>query len=91
LSKVQLSQKRIEEASKSAERARSLAPNFASIYRLLANIHVQQKNYPALLQDIDAYVKLDPDSPAGVRAKQMREEVVRKIEAETAGPVASKQ
>ena len=91
LGKVQLSQKRIDEASKSAEQARSLAPNFASVYRLLANIHMQQKNYPALLKDIDAYVKLDPDSPAGVRAKQMREEVVRKMSAESAGPVASKQ
>jgi tetratricopeptide (TPR) repeat protein len=89
LGKVQLSQKRIDEASKSAEQARSLAPNFASVYRLLANIHIQQKNYAALLQDIDAYVKLDPDSPAGVRAKQMREEVVRKMAAEGAGQVAS--
>lgn len=91
LAKIQLNEKRVADAAKSAEQARSIAPNFASIYRVLANIHLQQKNYPAMLEDIDAYVKLDPDSPAGVRAKQMREEVVKKIGAEGAGPVASKQ
>lgn len=90
LGKLQLSQKRLEEAGKSAEQARSIAPNFASVYRLLANIHMQQKNYVALLEDIDAYVKLDPDSPAGVRAKQMREGVARKVSEESTGPVASK-
>jgi hypothetical protein len=36
---------------------------------------LQQKDYPALLQDIDQYLKLDPDSPAGVRAKELREQV----------------
>jgi regulator of sirC expression with transglutaminase-like and TPR domain len=45
------------------------------VYRLLSNIHLQQKDYPALLQDIDQYLKLDPDSPAGVRAKELREQV----------------
>jgi len=90
LSRVELSQKRIEDATKSAEQARALAPNFAAVHKLLANIHMQQKNYPELLKDIDAYVRLDPDSPAGVRAKQIREEVVRKMSGEAAGPVASR-
>lgn len=90
LGKIQLSQKRLEEAGKSAEQARSIAPNFASVYRLLANIHIQQKNYRALLTDIDAYVKLDPDSPAGIRAKQMRAEVIKKMGTESTEPVASK-
>jgi tetratricopeptide (TPR) repeat protein len=66
-------------ALKSAELARALSPNSAVIYRLLANIHLRVKDYPALLADIDAYVKLDPDSPAGIRAKQMREQVAQKI------------
>jgi len=79
LGRAQLSENKIADAEKSAEQARSLAPDFAAVYRLLANIHMQQKNYAALLQDIDAYVKLDPDSPAGVRAKQMREQVQEKL------------
>jgi hypothetical protein len=43
---------------------------------------VRGENKCALLIDIDAYIKLDPDSPAGIRAKQMREEVQQKIEAD---------
>src|ERR1700730_3629690 len=82
LGRALLNQDRIEDAEKAALQARSLAPNAAIIYRLLSNVHLRQKNYPALLGDIDAYLKLDPDSPAGVRAKQMREEVQQKIEAD---------
>ena len=83
LGRALLNQDRIEDAEKAALHARSLAPNAAIVYRLLSNIHLRQKNYPALLDDIDAYLKLDPSSPAGVRAKQMREEVQQKIEADT--------
>ena len=79
LGRAQMNEKQLADARKSAEQARSLAPNSAMIYRLLSNIHLQQKDYPALLEDLDAYVKLDPDSPAGARAKQMREQVRQKI------------
>src|ERR1700756_2027867 len=79
LGKLDLNRNRLESGLQSAERARSLAPNTPIIYRLLANIHMRQKNYPDLLSDLDAYVKLDPDSPAGLRAKQMRGEVEREL------------
>jgi len=82
LGRALLNEERIEDAEKAARQARSLAPNAAIIYRLLSNIHLRQKNYPALLDDIDAYLKLDPGSPAGIRAKQMREEIQQKIEAD---------
>lgn len=82
LGRAQLNNKEVPDAEKSAEQARSLAPDYLAVYRLLANIHVQEKNYAALLQDLDAYVKLDPDSAAGARAKQMRDEVQQKIAAQ---------
>jgi tetratricopeptide (TPR) repeat protein len=82
LGRAQLNNKEIPDAEKSAEQARSLAPDYLAVYRLLANIHLQEKNYQALLQDLDAYIKLDPDSPAGTRAKQMRDEVQQKIAAQ---------
>jgi tetratricopeptide (TPR) repeat protein len=84
LSKIELSRNKIADAEKLAEQARSLAPNFPSVYRLLANIHSREKNYTALLHDIDAYVQLDPDSPAGIRAKQMRDEILQKMTTEVA-------
>ncbi len=86
LGKLEFDQNRLDDARKSAEQARSLAPSAPVVYRLLANIHLKQKDYPAVLQDIDAYVKLDPNSPAGVRAKQMREEISRKIAAQSDAP-----
>jgi len=88
LGRALLGENRLDEADKAAEQAKTLAPSTAVIYRLLSNIHLRQKNYPALLQDLDAYTKLDPDSPAGGRAKQMRDEVQAKI-AEQAGTPAS--
>ncbi len=68
-------EKRIPDALKSAEQARSLQPNAAITYRLLALIHSSQHNEPALLQDLDTYIRLDPDSAMGLRAKQLRDKV----------------
>ena len=79
LGRTFLNEKKISDARDSAEQARLLAPSAAIVYRLLSNIHLQQKDYPALLQDLDMYLKLDPDSPAGARAKQLREQVQQKI------------
>jgi Tfp pilus assembly protein PilF len=82
LGRAQLNEKQLADAQKSAEQARALAPGAPAVYRLLANVHQQEKDYPSLLQDLDAYIKLDPDSPAGTRAKQMRDEVQQKIAAQ---------
>jgi tetratricopeptide (TPR) repeat protein len=90
LGRALLNQKRIPEAQDSAEHARLLAPNAAMVYRLLSNIHLQQKDYPALLQDIDQYLKLDPESPAGVRAKELREQVQQIMAVEHPVPGAAK-
>lgn len=83
LGRALLGESRIADAQKSAERAVALAPNAPVIYRLLANIHLKEKDYPALLQDLDTYIKLDPDSPTGVRAKELRGQVSRKIGSQT--------
>lgn len=70
---------RVADAQKSAEECRALKPNFPMVYRLLSNIHVSQHDNAALLQDLDEYIKLDPDSPAGIRAKQMRDKLQRTV------------
>jgi tetratricopeptide (TPR) repeat protein len=79
LGRALLNENRISEARESAELARSLAPSVPIIYRLLSNIHLREKDYHALLQDLDAYIRLDPDSVAGVRAKELRAQVQQKI------------
>jgi len=77
-------EKHIPEALKSAEEARALQPNAAVLYRLLAVIHMSQHNNPALLEDLDMYIKLDPDSPLGLRAQQLREQVARSMAPQSA-------
>ena len=79
LGRALLNQKRIRDAQDSAEHAQLLAPGTAMVYRLLANIHLQQKDYAALLQDIDEYLRLDPESPAGLRAKELRAQIQQKM------------
>jgi carboxypeptidase family protein/tetratricopeptide repeat protein len=79
LGRALLNEKRVSDAQDSAEQARLLAPSVPIVYRLLSNIHLQKKDYPALLRDLDMYLKLDPDSAAGARAKQLREQVQQKI------------
>ncbi|MGA7920192.1 MAG: tetratricopeptide repeat protein [Candidatus Acidiferrales bacterium] len=88
LGRALFTENKIPEALKSADQAKSLAPNAAIVYRLLSNIHLQQKDYPALLADIDAYVKLDPDSPAGVRAKELRDQIAQKVDSAKTTPAA---
>jgi tetratricopeptide (TPR) repeat protein len=75
LGQALLAQDRLPDAQKSAERCRALNPNSARAYRLLAIIHLRQKDNDAAIADLDAYIKLDPDSPIGVRAKQMRDQL----------------
>jgi Flp pilus assembly protein TadD len=82
LGRAYLAENRLADAKKAGEQARSLMPSAAIVYRLLANIHMREKDYEALLVDIDTYVKLDPNSPAGAHAKQMRAEVMQKIQDE---------
>jgi tetratricopeptide (TPR) repeat protein len=90
LGRALLDQDKIAEALKSADQAKSLAPSAAVVYRLLSNIHLRQKDYPALLADIDTYIKLDPDSAAGIRAKQLRAQVAQKVDTAKATPAAQK-
>ena len=91
LGRALLSQHKISEALKSADQAKSLAPSAPVVYRLLSNIHLQQKDYPALLADIDAYIKLDPNSAAGIRAKQLREQVAQKVDAAGSTPAIAEE
>ena len=79
LGRVKLAENKPVDARAAAEQAKSLAPNEPTVYRLLAKIDIQQKDYPSALKDLDAYIKLDPDSVIGLRAKQLRQEIAQKV------------
>jgi tetratricopeptide (TPR) repeat protein len=82
LGRALLKQDHLFEAQASAEQARLLAPSAPIVYRLLSNIHLLQKDYPALLEDLNTYLELDPTSPVGIRAKQLRDQVQLKVSAQ---------
>jgi len=69
----------VDAAEKSAHEARTRKRDFPPLHLVLANIHIRKGNYPALLVDLDTYLKLEPKSPASEQARQMRERVRRAL------------
>jgi predicted Zn-dependent protease len=79
LGELEASRGHLESALAAAEQAAALAPAQPVVYRLMAVVHLRQKDYPALLADLDAYLRLDPDSPAGLRAKELRAQTEKQL------------
>lgn len=75
LARAQLGMNRAVEAEKSAIEARQLKPDFAELYITLVNIHIRMKNDAALLQDVDAYLKLAPNGPYSSQIRHIREQI----------------
>jgi tetratricopeptide (TPR) repeat protein len=90
LGEFEMTRGHVEPALAAAEQAAKLAPKQPVVYRLLAVIHLRQKNYPALLADLDAYLLLDPDSAAGKRAKELRAQTEKQL-ASSAATVSARQ
>lgn len=88
LGKMELTRGHEDVALAEAQQAAALAPNQPVVYRLLAVIHLRQKNYAALLADLDAYLQLDPESPAGLRARELRAQAEKQL-GTTSGPAVS--
>jgi tetratricopeptide (TPR) repeat protein len=89
LGKLELYRTHLDAALKAAEKARSLAPEQAMVYRLLSLIHMRQKNNSATLADLDAYLRLDPDSPEAATAKKIRADIQQRLAAAGSPPQAN--
>jgi hypothetical protein len=76
--------RRPEEAEKNALQARDLMPDNAPVYLLLANIHIQRKDYPALLRDLDGYLRLSPYGPEADQARKTKDQVQAALNAQKA-------
>lgn len=86
LGRASLMENKLNDALKEALQARTLEPKAPSVYRLLAIIHIKQNDGVDLLDDLDSYIKLDPSSPAGQRAKELRQQVAKMVPAKTPKP-----
>jgi len=74
---------RVEEAEKSVREALRLKPDSADAYLLLADIHGRLHEYPALLLDLDEYIKLapqlDPQNAVNDKIRLLREKAEQQI------------
>ena len=66
---VLFSAQRVVEAEKAAREAILYNPNLAMAHLLLAQIHRRQNNSAAVVEDLDAYLRIEPD---GARSRALR-------------------
>jgi hypothetical protein len=78
----------LPEAEASAYAARALKPENPDVYLLLSEIHRHTQNAKALLEDIDAYLKLAPEGPAAPQIRKLREQLLKFMEAQSKSPAA---
>ncbi|HEX2714580.1 MAG TPA: tetratricopeptide repeat protein [Candidatus Acidoferrales bacterium] len=80
---------RLDMAEKSAIEARTRKPDYAPLHLVLANIHIRKHDYPGLLQDLESYLKLEPQGPNSDKARAMRETVQRNLASAQGHPGAA--
>ena len=68
------SAQRVVEAEKAAREAVLYNPNLAMAHLLLAQIHRHQNNSAAMVDDLDAYLRLDPDGPRSRALRTTRDQ-----------------
>ena len=71
---------RPEEAEKSLGAVLKLRNAYAPTYLLLANVHIRMRNQPALLSDLNEFLRLEPDGPQSPQAKKLRDSIVQSLE-----------
>jgi tetratricopeptide (TPR) repeat protein len=74
-------QERYQDAEAPADRAVKLAPDNPTLQLMRSSIHLQLKNLPAMLEDLDAYLKLVPTGPEADRMRELRARVEKAIAA----------
>ena len=77
LGKALLGLNRNKEAETNAAAAVKIEPDNATLHLILANIHIRLQNYEALLDDLNAYIQLDPKGPFAEQARRMRDDIKR--------------
>jgi tetratricopeptide (TPR) repeat protein len=82
----------LEDAEENIREVLRLEPDSAEARLLLADILNRRKDYGALLEDLDEFLKLYPDHPSGVKVKALRDKTVRAlIESQSSASIAAAQ
>ena len=80
LARALLGLDRLDAAETSGQEACTRRSDFPAVHLLLAEVHQRKHDYPALLNDLDEYLKLEPDGPISTRARELRDELRRGLE-----------
>jgi len=88
LARALLGLERPKDAEASALEARTENPKFSALYIILANIHLQLRNDPAVLEDLDSYLKLDPNGPFAAQARDLKARTEKVLSKNTPPPAA---
>ena len=67
------------DAEQSAKQAVRYAPNFAMAHLLLAQIDRRQNNSAAMVEELDAYLRIEPDGPRSAGVRAVRDEAARAL------------
>lgn len=89
LARALLGLKQLEAAEKNAQEARTRNSSFPPLYLVLANIHIHTQNYAALVEDLDAYLKLDPNGPMSQQARETRDKIKASLAKAQNAPAAA--
>lgn len=82
LGRALFSRQHVAEAEAAASTAGDLSPENPDVYLLLSEIHRSTHNAPALLQDLDTYLKLAPQGRAAPQVRKLREQLVKYMDAQ---------
>jgi len=70
---------RVDEAERSAREALLRNPNFAEAYLVISDVYGRRHDYLAQLQNLDAYLRLEPSGSSSERVRQAREITLRNL------------
>jgi tetratricopeptide (TPR) repeat protein len=79
LARVLVLESRLTEAQKNALEARTRNPDFAPTYLVLLNIHSRLFNKQAVLDDVNAYLKLEPSGPKSDQLREIKAQMEKEL------------
>jgi Tfp pilus assembly protein PilF len=70
---------RLDEAETAADDAVLRKANLPEVYLLLADIHIRQNNYSTVVENLNDYLGLDPDSEMSVKVRATQQDARRAL------------
>jgi predicted Zn-dependent protease len=77
-----------QDAEDHAKAAADLQPDNPTLRLLLADIHMRTQDDSALLDDLNAYLRIAPNGPYADKVRQQRDEVQRRLQNSQTPPAA---